>query len=172
MGLCFRKPQSIMIATTTRGLFVDDMTGSPTYARRRDVKVTIKIMRRASLARTRTPQSLSVAARRLAEADFFRAIFLRKANRETTHRHDAKWLTLFAQSSDVGSRSLGRAGQGRITRHDPMPARSRQELPTQIGHPIWRQPALHRPVANLRFPGVHHDGKADPAVITPDQPQE
>jgi hypothetical protein len=47
-----------------------------------------------------------------------------------------------------------------------------QELPTQIGHSIWQQLALHRPLAHLRFPDVPRNGRAEPVAITPNFQQK
>jgi hypothetical protein len=54
VGLFVSQPQSVTIATATRGLFAGGSKADSDYARRVEVIVTIKIMRRASLARNRT----------------------------------------------------------------------------------------------------------------------
>jgi hypothetical protein len=77
-----------------------------------------------------------------------------------------------AKPSDVGPRSLGRAGQGRITWNYPIPARSWHGHSPQIGHPICSPRSIGRPLANLRISDVPLDGKTDPAVATPDWQQK
>jgi hypothetical protein len=54
VGLVVWQTQSIMVAPTTRGLLVGDLTSRCAYARRKALNVTFEIIRRASLARTRT----------------------------------------------------------------------------------------------------------------------